>query len=181
MRKTRFGLVLVVALLGGFEARAQFANKRLGIELGGFAFTDRNMTAGIAAQLEGNYYIENGFDVGLRVPFALMLTRNSAQQLFGTGGQLYFRYLFSEEAFRPYASLGIDVLVIVGNPDPNGNDQSGNKTVFFGPQASAGIDYFVVDTVSIGARGFFTLHFAINNQNAVRPTYGGFGNLHFYF
>src|SRR5438128_1717274 len=34
MRKTRFGLVLVVALLGGMKAHAQFANRRIGFELG---------------------------------------------------------------------------------------------------------------------------------------------------
>src|SRR5262245_5598672 len=41
MRKTRFGLALVVALLGGAEANAQFANRRIGFELGGLRFDDR--------------------------------------------------------------------------------------------------------------------------------------------
>jgi outer membrane protein len=179
MRKTRFGLVLVVALLGGMEARAQFANKRLGFELGGFSFNDRNVTAGLAVQLEGNYYIENGFDVGIRVPAILLLTRQSNKQEFGTGGQLYFRYLFSEESFRPYAGLAIDVLVILRGQDMT--DSSGNQQVFWGPQAFGGIDYFVVDTVSIGARAFFTAHIAINNQTVFRPTFGGYANVHFYF
>ncbi len=181
MRKTRFGLVLVVALLGGFEARAQFANKSLGLELGGFSFNDRNMTVGICAQLEGTFYVESGFEIGIRVPFAWMLTR-TPPQLFGTGGQLHFRYLFSEESLRPYVGLAIDVLVIIGNPDPSGSDsQSGNKTVFFGPQAFAGLEYFVSDSIAIGARGFFTGHIAVNNQNAFRPTFGGYAGMHVYF
>jgi outer membrane protein len=180
MRKTRFGLVLVVALLGGMEAQAQFANKRLGFELGGFSFNDAEVTAGIAVQLEGNYYIENGFDVGIRVPAILMLTKTSNKQEFGTGGQLYFRYLFSEESVRPYAGLAIDVLVILRN-SVNADTQGANQQVFWGPQAFGGLDYFVVDTVSIGARAFFTAHIAINNRNVFRPTFGGFANVHFYF
>src|SRR5690606_21126754 len=112
MRKTRFGLVVLVTLLGGIEARAQFANKRLGLELGGFSFNDSNLTAGLSALLDGNIYVENGFDVGLKVPFTLFLTRMGNKQEFGTGGQLYFRYLFSEESFRPYAGLAVDVLVV---------------------------------------------------------------------
>ena len=177
MRKTRFGLVLVVALLGGVEARAQFANKRIGLELGAFSFSDSNLSVGLSALLDGNIYIENGFDVGLRVPFTLFLTKTSGKQEFGTGGQLYFRYLFSEESFRPYAGLAIDVQVVVRQNAMMGT----NDQVFFGPQIFAGIDYFVADTVSIGLRAFFTLHFAVNNTQALRPTYGGFANLHFYF
>ena len=179
MRKTRFGLVLVVALFGGMEARAQFANKRLGFELGGFSFNDAEITAGVAAQLEGNIYIENGIDVGIRIPAVLLLTRVSNKQEFGTGGQIYFRYLFSEESVRPYAGLAIDVLVVLRGQIAG--DTSGNQQVFWGPQAFGGLDYFVVDTVSIGARGFFTAHIAINNRNVFRPTFGGFANVHFYF
>lgn len=180
MRKTRFGLVLVVALVGGTQAHAQFANKRIGFEAGAFKFTDRELTFGIAAQLEGNYYIENGFDVGLRVPFVLFLTTSSSKQRFGTGGQLYFRYLFSEESFRPNAGLALDVLVVIREAGADGTT-SGNQQVFWGPQAFLGIDYFVGDTVSIGARGFFTLYIAINNANALRPGGGAYANIHFYF
>ncbi len=180
MRKTRFGLVLVVALLGSMEAQAQFANKRLGFELGGFSFNDAEITGGLAVQLEGNYYVENGFDVGIRIPAVLLLTRVSNKQEFGTGGQLYFRYLFSEESLRPYAGLALDVLVVLRG-QVMGDTQSTNQMVFFGPQAFGGLDFFVVDTVSIGARGFFTAHIAINNRNVFRPTFGGFANVHFYF
>ena len=181
MGKSRFGLVLLLALVGGQEARAQFANRRIGFELGGFTFNDREVTAGLSVQLEGTFYIENGFDVGLRIPATLLLTRQANKQLFGTGGQLYARYLFSEETLRPYAGLAIYVLVIIRGSDPANPDSGGNQQVFFGPQAFAGIQDFPIDTVSIGARGFFTLYFAVNNSNAIRPGGGGFLNVHFYF
>lgn len=169
-----------MAALGATEAQAQFANRRIGFEVGGFTFNDREVTAGLSFQIEGTFYIENGFEVGARIPASLLLTRQSNKQLFGTGGQIYFRYLFSEDSLRPYAGLAIDVLAIIrGNVD--GDTSSTNQQVFWGPQAFGGLDYFLVDTVSIGARGFFTLYIAINNTNAIRPGGGGFLNVHFYF
>src|SRR5438552_2584400 len=55
MRKTRFGLVLFLALLAGGEARAQFANRRIGFELGGLKFSDSEVVGGPAIQLEGTF------------------------------------------------------------------------------------------------------------------------------
>jgi outer membrane protein len=179
MRKTRLGLVFTAALLAAGQAHAQFANKHIGFELGAIKFTDRELKVGLAAQLEGNIYIENGFDVGLRVPFVLFLTTVANRQRFGVGGQLYVRYLFSEESFRPWASLELDVLGIVRENDAS--ISNGQQQVFWGPGASAGLDYFVGDSVSLGARGFFTLYIALNNDQPIRPGYGGFGNVKFYF
>jgi outer membrane protein len=180
MRKTRFGLVLMLATLAGQEARAQFANRRMGFELGGFTFNDREVVAGLGVHLEGSFYVENGFDLGARVGANLLLTRLSNVQLFGADGQLYFRYLFSEESLRPYAGAAIDVLGVVRGSDPT-DPSSGNQQVFFGPQAFVGIDYFPTEQISIGARGFFTVFFAVNNTNAVRPGGGGYLSMHFYF
>jgi outer membrane protein len=180
MRKSGIRLVLFLALVAGTNAFAQFANKRIGFELGGLSFTDRELTFGLAAQLEGNIYIENGFDVGLRVPFILFFTRGSeTKQEFGTGGQLYVRYLFSEESLRPYVSVQLDVLVVIRGQVMG--DMSANQIVFWGPGAALGLDYFVGDSVSIGARGFFTLYIALNNDQPIRPSGGGYANIAFYF
>lgn len=181
MRKTRFGLVLFL-MLAGTQAHAQFSNRRIGFELGGLKFDDSEVVGGPSVQLEGTFYIENGFDVGLRVPFTLFLTNQANKQRFGTGGQLYGRYLFSEESLRPYAGLALDVVVIIRQASENSSDPtSGNQMVFWGPQAFAGLDYFIADTVSIGARGFFTLFIGINNRQAIRPGGGGYAAVHFYF
>ena len=78
MRKPRFGLVILAVLAGSTLAHAQFANRRIGLELGVMKFTDRELSIGLMAQLEGTVYIENGFDIGLRVPFILFLTNVSS-------------------------------------------------------------------------------------------------------
>lgn len=179
MRKTSFGFSFLVFVLVSASAQAQFANKRIGFEAGGFTFNDREITAGLAVQIEGSYYIENGFTIGVRVPAILFLTRESNRQLFGTGGQLYFNYLFSEESIRPYAGLAIDVLYIFRGQVQG--DLSGNQQIFWGPQAMGGIDFFPSDSFSIGLRGFFTLYIGINNNNVLRPGGGGFANIYFYF
>jgi outer membrane protein len=179
MRSRRFGWVVAVAVLTGSAAHAQFANKRIGFELGGMSFKDNEIKAGLLAQLEGSYYIENGFEVGLRVPFYLFFTVQSNRQLFGTGGQLYVRYLISEEALRPWVGVDLDVAVVLRPPDPAFPDQQ--QTVFWGPGITAGLDYFLADTVSIGIRPFFTLYIALNNNQPVRPGFGGSAAVHFYF
>ncbi len=179
MRSSRLGWVAVVVLLSASAAQAQFANKRLGIEVGGLSFQDHDITFGLVAALDGSYYIENGFEIGLRIPFALLLTRESTQQLFGTGGQLYVRYLISEEALRPWIGLEVDVLGILRGADAA--NPNGQQSVFWGPGATAGLDYFVGDTVSIGIRPFFTLYIALNNNEPIRIGWGGMAAFHFYF
>jgi outer membrane protein len=179
MRARRFGWVVAVALLAGSAAQAQFANRRIGLELGGLSFKDNDVKFGLMAQLEGSYYIENGFEVGLRIPAILFIANTSNTQYFGTGGQLYVRYLISEEAFRPWVGLEVDVVGII-RPNASG-DMSQNQQVFWGPGVSAGLDYFVADTVSIGIRPFFTLYLALNNAQLLRPSFGGSAAVHFYF
>jgi outer membrane protein len=179
MRSQTCGWVFAVVLLAASAAQAQFANRRIGFELGALSFRDDELRVGLMAQLEGTYYIENGFEVGLRVPFFLFLTTSATTQRFGTGGQLYVRYLISEEALRPWVGLEVDVLAVFRPGDPaNPNEQ---QNVFFGPGLSAGLEYFVADTVSIGIRPFFTLYIALNNNAPIRPGYGGAGSVHFYF
>src|SRR4051812_8847394 len=72
-----FMLFLATVSAAG-TASAQFSNRRLGLELGGYRFTDQDITVGIPIILEGTYYIENSFDVGIRVsPLNVFLTRAS--------------------------------------------------------------------------------------------------------
>jgi outer membrane protein len=179
MRSNRLGFIVAVGVLTASTAHAQFANKRIGFELGGLSFKDSEIKWGLMAQLEGSYYIENGFEVGLRIPFFLFITGQSNLQRFGTGGQVYVRYLISEEALRPWVGIDIDVAVVFRPGDPANPDQQQN--VFWGPGVTGGLDYFLSDTVSIGVRPFFTLYLALNNNQLVRPAFGGSAAMHFYF
>lgn len=161
--------LLILALLASATTHAQFANRHFGIEAAPMRFTDSEFTTGLMATLDFGWYIENGFEVGGRVPVALFLTPVSNRQRVATGGQLYARYLFLEEELRPWAGLEIDVLYIFRD-NPN---QQTNAQVFFGPGVTAGVEYFVRPDVSIGARAMFTLYFGVNNAEAIRPGYGG--------
>ncbi len=169
--------ILAVALLASGVAHAQFQNRHVGIELSPMRFTDADVTAGLMAVLDGAFYLDNGFELGLRVPLAMFLTSVASRQLLGTGGQAYFRYLFLQESLRPWAGLELDVLYLFRN-NP---DQSTNTQVFAGPGASAGLEYFVTNEVSIGARTFFALYIAVNNRAPLRPSYGGTLNASVYF
>ncbi|MBL8950984.1 MAG: hypothetical protein JNK82_09425 [Myxococcaceae bacterium] len=169
--------LLVVALLASGTAHAQFQNRHLGIEVSPMRFTDADVTTGLMAVLDGAYYLDNGFEIGLRVPLAMFLTSVASRQLLGTGGQAYFRYLFMQESLRPWAGLELDVLYLFReNPDLSTNAQ-----IFAGPGASVGVEYFVTDDVSLGARTFFAMYFGINSRSLFRPSYGGTLSASVYF
>jgi outer membrane protein len=169
--------ILAVALLASGAAHAQFQNRHLGIELSPMRFTDAEVTTGLMAVLDGAYYLDNGFEIGLRVPLAMFLTTTASKQLLGTGGQAYVRYLFLQESLRPWVGLELDVLYLFrDNPD-----RSTNTQIFAGPGASVGLEYFVTNEISIGARTFAALYFGINSSSIFRPSYGGTLNASVYF
>src|SRR5262249_28631374 len=126
---------------------------------------------------DGAVYLDDGFEVGARVPFAMFLTTESHRQRLGTGGQLYARCLFSQESLRPWADLELDVLYIFRD----NADAATQQQVFWGPGVSAGPDVFIRQSVSVGARGMFTLYIALNNDAPLRPSYGGTLNAQVYF
>ncbi|GMU59314.1 MAG: hypothetical protein AMXMBFR34_10770 [Myxococcaceae bacterium] len=165
MRKTLTTVVLAAALLTAAPAAAgtgSFANRSLGLGFGGFKFMGENelIDWGLPITLEGGYYLENGFDIYLRVPLMLLYQKafvtstGGGGLVFATGGQFGARYLFLEEDIRPYVNLhlaGIYIFrdAIYGN-------------FFFGPGAGGGLDYFVGESVAIGARMYFDMFININ-------------------
>ena len=182
MRKTLGGLLAVVGMLVATEAHAQFANRSLGGGLGFVKLLGGSSLGGatgvdfaVPLTLEGSLYIENGFDIYAHVPIMLVsvtsgaATASGAGLVFGTGGHLGVRYLFLEETVRPYVGLEIAAFVLITK----------TTVVFAGPGVVAGIDYFVADTVSIGARGFFDLFIELNVP--IRPAFGGGASVAVYF
>lgn len=177
MRKTLAVLVVGSALFLGSEAQAQFANKSLGLSVGFLSIQgDRNLQFALPLTVDGTMYVENGFDVYLHV--ALMLvqvsvgapTANGQGLVFGFGGHLGIRYLFSEESFRPWLGLELAGAGLLVQPSAFG---------FGGPGVAGGIDYFVADTVSIGARAYFDLFIELNRP--IRPSIGGAVSVATYF
>ena len=122
MCKTLGGLIAVLGMLVAGEAQAQFANRSLG---GGLGFVKLlgggSLGVDFAAplNLEGSLYIENGFDVFVQIPLMLVsvaqgaATPSGAGLVFGTGGHLGVRYLFSEETIRPYVGLELAGFVLL--------------------------------------------------------------------
>ncbi|MBS1153254.1 MAG: hypothetical protein H6Q89_4952, partial [Myxococcaceae bacterium] len=79
------------------------------------------------------------------------------------------RYLFSEEDLRPYIGLEAAAFVLLAK----------TTVVLGGGGVLVGLDYFVADTVSIGARGFFDLFIELNVDP--RPAVGGALSVAVYF
>lgn len=186
MRKTLPMVVAAVAVLAASECRAQsFGNKSLGLGAGflGLNGGDREpVNWAFSATLEGELYIDSGFQAYLRIPFMLAhqscCVTGSAAPLreglvIGTGGQLGVRYMFLEEAIRPYVGLHMSGLYFArdGATYADGSALTGNFQ--FGPGVCAGIDFFVAESISLGARGFFDLYIVLNAP--VR--FAGGGNL----
>ncbi len=182
MRKTFVGWIAVVGLLVGGSAQAQFANRSLGAGIGFIKLfggstqgTATGVDYAVPLTIEGSLYIENGFDVFAHIPLMLVSvtrgasTPSGAGLIFGTGGHLGVRYLFSEETLRPYVGLELAGFVLL----------TSSPVVFVGPGVVGGLDYFIADTVSIGARGFFDLFIELNVP--LRPAVGATVSVAVYF
>ena len=162
MRRLPVLSVVAIALLAGGPARAQFANKSLGLGLGALHIdADAGVSWGVPLSLEGSLYIENGFDVMVRVPLMVLVSPIDGHQFVGAGLNLGVRYFFSEEAFRPYAGAELAFLYIHRDTD---------TSTFFGLGPVAGFDYFLSDSISIGPRAF--ANFFIELNKPVRTTLG---------
>jgi outer membrane protein len=170
MRKTFSSWAVLVALLVASQAQASasFANRHLGLGVSGFALVGDSTAIGIdwgvPITLEGGFYIENGFEIFLKVPLVI------AQQKFGvtandgpgivaaSGGQFGVRYLFLEESIRPYASLHLAGLYFFRD-----DRTAGRLNNFFGgPGLGLGVDFFVGESVSIGVRGYTDMFLTFN-------------------
>lgn len=148
-----------VALFGATTAQAQFANRSLGVSVGYFRISDSNDKGfdwAVPLSLEASLYIESGFDVVLRVPLMLVTERITGKQTFATGGQLGIRYLFSEESLRPYFGIDIAYLHVFR--------EQGLTMDYVGLGPHLGVDYFVSESVSIGARGYVDAFWMLNQN-----------------
>jgi outer membrane protein len=166
-----------------------FANRGLGLGLGYMRiFTDDATVPNWALPLwlEGSYYAENGIDVYIRVPIALAYVAVGAPPqggpgfVFALGGQVGVRYLFLEESIRPFAGIhlsGIGVFL----PSQSGITLGTN--LLAGPGVNGGVEFFVSDSISIQARGYFDWFIGVNcgQSNCQRFNVGGTATATTYF
>ncbi|MCL2011752.1 MAG: porin family protein [Cystobacterineae bacterium] len=166
-----FWISLVAALCFAAPAQAQYANKSLGISLGGMGFSAREEPVrwGIPLNLEASLYIENGWDVGMQVPL-LFLVDKTNKWYFTLGTSFNFRYLFMEERIRPYLGAQLGFIYIF---------RQDNSSFFLDIGPILGVDFFISNSVSIGPRFFSSLYWALNER--VRISYGAVIAAHVYF
>ncbi len=166
--RTILSTVVLCAALGlstEASATASFANRSLGLGFGAFSLQPNGadiISWGLPITLEGGYYIENGFDLYLRVPLMLLSQRtgfgpdkSSPGVILATGGQFGVRYLFLEESVRPYVMLQLAGLYLF-------RDSSLGNNFYAGPGVGVGVDFFVADSISLGVRGTFDLFITLN-------------------
>jgi outer membrane protein len=147
------------ALFLAGPARAQFANKSLGLQTGFMSLsgaTGEELDYGIPVGLCGSIYIENGFDVVAHIGIMVVHDKVLNQNVLALDGPaLGVRYLFMEESIRPFAGMDISFLNIFGNA----NQQN---TAFAGLGPNAGVEFFVSDSISIGLIARFNLYISLN-------------------
>jgi outer membrane protein len=166
-------LAVAVALLVAAPAAAgpSFANRELGLGLGAFTLVPpggATPTLGLPLTLEGGLYLEHGFDLFLRVPLALLQQGAAPATFFGTGAQLGVRYLILEESVRPYVLLELAGLYLARPQAP---------VVYAGPGAGAGVDVFVADGLTLGARVLVDLLLTTDAAGALAVRVGLGGGL----
>jgi outer membrane protein len=146
-------------LLFAGPARAQFANKSLGLQVGFLSLNGvagEELDFGIPVGLTGSIYIENGFDVVAHVGIMVVHDKVLNQNVLALDGPaLGIRYLFLEESIRPFAGVDLSFLNLFGGPGPN--------TAFAGLGPNAGVEFFVSDSISIGLIARFNLYVSLNS------------------
>ncbi len=153
MRRSTSFVIAAAALLCAPEARAQFANKSLGVFPGYMRMNaDPTVDWALPLSFEGSLYVESGFDLVIRVAPMLVTEKLLQHQMFGASFALGVRYLLSEESLRPYVGANLAGLYF---------DRADNKG-YGGVGAFAGLDYFVSDSVSLGARAFANFYLELN-------------------
>ncbi|MHB8872778.1 MAG: hypothetical protein ACYC8T_03740 [Myxococcaceae bacterium] len=157
MRRFIPAAAVAVTLLCASGASAQFANKSLGIAPGFMVMNaDPDADWAVPLSLEGTLYIENGFDLVIRAAPMLLTGKLEKRQYFAVSFNLGIRYLLSEESLRPYIGASLAGLYI---------ERADHNKGYGGIGAFGGVDYFLSDSISIGARAFVNLYLMLNTQS----------------
>lgn len=156
MRSLLHALGIAVALFVATPAQAQFANRSLGLSLGYMNF---NGTASLSSTgfigFDASLYIESGFEVVSLTKVAFPLDPISGKRVIGLAPSLGIRYLILEESLRPYVGADLSYLHVF-KPQANSS--------YFGLGPNAGVEYFVSDSISLGARVQFNFYLSLEER-----------------
>jgi outer membrane protein len=156
MRSFLYALGISVALFAAVPAHAQFANRSLGLSAGYMNF---NGTASLKSSaflgFDASLYIENGFEVVSLTKISFPLDPISGNRVVGLAPSLGIRYLFLEESIRPYVGADLSYLHVF---KPQGDSN------FVGVGPNAGVEFFVSDSISLGARAQYNAYLSLSED-----------------
>ncbi len=160
-------LALSVMILGSVllapQAQAQFQNRGIGFNVGFLDYSNHDgVDWGIPLGLHHSNYIDNNIEFTTHLTAMLAERPTVGTVGVGLGGQIGARYLFMTDVLRPYVGAHLSYFGVyyqsvqyhAGGIGPN-----------------AGLDYFLNDSWSIGARGQFTLFVQLGEP--LSWSYGG--------
>jgi outer membrane protein len=171
MRSFLPALALMAALLAVTPAHAQFANHSLGLSGGYMNF---NNTASLSSSafigFDASLYIESGFEVVSLTKLTFPRDPITGRRVVGIAPSVGIRYLLIEETIRPYIGADLSYLHVFKD--------SGNSN-FVGIGPNAGLEIFVTDSVSLGARAQFNAYLSLNERVQTSLIFSGTAAVYF--
>ncbi len=146
-------LLFLGVLAAPLSAHAQFANRSVNLSVGYLDLNYAAVSDGFPIGIGYSGYIEAGFEWTVAAQFMILRNAVANRQMVGAAGGPGIRYLFLEESLRPYVGGELTYLHVF---DPEVNFQR----VGIGPYV--GVDYFLTDSFSLGARGQVNLYLMLN-------------------
>jgi outer membrane protein len=154
MRSFCSALALLAALFLAAPAHAQFANRSLGLSAGYMNFNNTaSLNSTVFLGFDASLYVEGGFEVVSLTKLAFPYDPISEKRVVGLAPSLGIRYLFLEEGIRPYIGADLSYLHIFKD--------SGEQN-FFGVGPNVGLEFFVSDSISLGARAQFNAYLSLD-------------------
>lgn len=151
MRSFLPALGISVALFVGAPAQAQFDDRGIGLSVG-------YMNVGSSGigflGFDASLYIESGFEVVSLTKLLFQRESLSGTRVVGLAPSLGVRYLFMEDTVRPYVGADLSYLHVFQPQAPS----------FFGLGPNAGLEFFVSDSVSLGARAQFNVYLSLEES-----------------
>jgi len=158
MRSILLALGLSVALLSSSPAWAQYANRSIGVSAGYLALNEQS-DLGYSVPLGllyTNFITDLNIDLTIRAYLMILRSKALNQNVVGATPSLGLRYLFSQESVRPYVGLDITYLHVFYGDNSNLTEN------FVGVSPTAGIDFFLNGSFSVGLRAQYSLYPVLN-------------------
>lgn len=154
MRSFCSALALLAALFLAAPAHAQFANHSLGLSAGYMNFNNTaSLNSTVFLGFDASLYVESGFEVVSLTKISFPLDPISGKHVVGLAPSLGMRYLFLEEGIRPYIGADLSYLHVF--------KETGEQN-FFGVGPNVGLEFFVSDSISLGARAQFNAYVSLD-------------------